>query len=247
MNNPVRWVDPTGLFAIPGFGLPGGSGLQMVPNLPSLDAIRQAAGGGSSNTVFDMHDTDGKGTKAPFARTPAPPFMSRSEWTIHPTPRTPWVLNPNPREIIVHHTVSSMPAGASREVMIQRMRNMEDWHRRQGPGYPNMRAMGYNYLIAPDGTIIQGRPSGVAGQHSSSRNVGSIGIGVIGDFSYNPPTAEQMASLIWLVDHLKSENPTILNVYGHNHFYNQICPGPYLTEFIINRWNQTNNTRKRTQ
>jgi len=122
---------------------------------------------------------------------------------------------------------------------------MENWHRRTGPGYPNMRAMAYNYLIAPDGTIIQGRPSGYQGQHTTGRNSGSIGIGVIGNFSYNMPAQTQMDSLIWLVDDLMSQHSTIQNVYGHSHFSNQVCPGPYLLDFIINRWTQTNHTRLR--
>jgi len=52
MNNPVRWVDPTGLFALSPWLQPGG-GLQLAPQLgPSgaiWDAIRNAGGGVAAN------------------------------------------------------------------------------------------------------------------------------------------------------------------------------------------------------
>jgi len=57
MNNPVRWVDPTGLFAIPPWLQPGG-GLQLGPQLgPSgaiWDAIRNADGGVAANVLCPL-------------------------------------------------------------------------------------------------------------------------------------------------------------------------------------------------
>jgi len=59
MNNPVRWIDPTGLFAIPPWLQPGG-GLQLGPQLgPSgaiWDAIRQI----SSPLMYDPKALDSK-------------------------------------------------------------------------------------------------------------------------------------------------------------------------------------------
>ena len=50
--------------------------------------------------------------------------------------------------------------------------------------------IGYNYLIAPDGTIFEGRKGGeaVIGGHTFNHNSGSIGIAFMGTFTSGEPT-----------------------------------------------------------
>ena len=69
----------------------------------------------------------------------------------------------------------------------------------------------------------------------------------MGTFSHegDMPTQAQMDSLYWLVDHLMYEIPTINYVYAHNHFSNQICPGPELTGIIEDRWEQSDEVTNR--
>ena len=59
----------------------------------------------------------------------------------------------------------------------------------------------YNYLIAPSGTIFEGRNGGsdVIAAHAVRNNTESIGISLLWDFDKEKPTKEQLQSLIKLL------------------------------------------------
>lgn len=66
--------------------------------------------------------------------------------------------------------------------------------------------IGYNYLIAPDGTIFQGRddqgivePDYVLGAHLCGVNAGTMGICMLGTFSNSLPTQAALQSLYKLI------------------------------------------------
>ena len=138
---------------------------------------------------------------------------------VHTPPR--WTDNYTPHTIIMHHTVGDLPDGYD---LFQFIRNMEDWHVGR-----EFSTIGYNYLIAADGTIIQGRPRNAQGAHVAlpryrdpeqrhNHNPNTIGIGFIGTFvnDGDMPTPEAQAAAEWLINNIRSELPSITAVRAHN-------------------------------
>ena len=117
------------------------------------------------------------------------------------------------QQIFVHHTAGrnydSDPAATMRAIY---------WYHVARQGWCDI---GYNFVIAPDGTVFEGRwarrykpwelhdaedPSGrvVAGAHTESYNSGSLGVSLMGNFSQVPLPPAARRSLIellaWEVD-----------------------------------------------
>ncbi len=57
--------------------------------------------------------------------------------------------------------------------------------------------IGYNWVIAPDGTLFEGRAGGnnVVGAHVTGVNTGSMGVCMLGDFQTDQPTAAALETL----------------------------------------------------
>ncbi len=85
--------------------------------------------------------------------------------------------------------------------------------------------IGYHFLIATDGTILEARDIRARGAHVSPvvdqqtgevfGNTGTIGIAYVGDDSQEEPTAAQLDALKALVGHLVEEYSNITVVAGH--------------------------------
>lgn len=89
----------------------------------------------------------------------------------------------------------------------------------------------YHFVIAPDGTIYEGREIDVRGAHVESGNTGKIGVVWLGDFRNGPPTEAQYQSALKLSKWLDASYG-IEDLGGHNEFNATICPGPYAQPFI---------------
>lgn len=99
--------------------------------------------------------------------------------------------------------------------------------------------IGYNYLIAPDGTIYEGRKGGegVIGAHAYNANAGSIGISMMGTFTDNLPTDAAIRALRRLMVEKAlihgislQFNGANRTVFGHRNMEDNItaCPGQRL-------------------
>jgi hypothetical protein len=107
--------------------------------------------------------------------------------------------------------------------------------------------IGYNYLIAQDGTIFKGRDPGIyeqdniMGAHFCSSNHGTMGICILGNYMEIKPTQESMGALVNLLawktarDSLNPYgiNPHPLNmqlhvIAGHRDGCSTLCPGDSL-------------------
>jgi len=65
--------------------------------------------------------------------------------------------------------------------------------------------IGYNFVIAPDGTIYEGRDLRVRPTHTEGFNTGNVGIALIGNFTGDgEPTEDQLRALEGLVGMLSS-------------------------------------------
>ena len=85
-------------------------------------------------------------------------------------------------------------------------------------------AIGYNYWIAFDGTIYEGRGFN-KGAGVENHNSHIISIGLQGDFEKQMPTDEQYKSARELVDFLTDKIPTIKNIGCHRDWNATACPG----------------------
>jgi len=94
----------------------------------------------------------------------------------------------------------------------------------------------FHYIIAPDGSIYEGRPDQYIGRHIQSYDNGAIGILVWGNFNVEIPTDEIKEAMLWLVMHLKAKYKTISipkSIYGHRCKKLTTCPGHNLYKFIL--------------
>ena len=85
-------------------------------------------------------------------------------------------------------------------------------------------AIGYNYWIAFDGTVYDGR-----GLHKGAgvenHNSHIISIGLQGDFEVQIPTLEQYEAARELVSYLKNKVPSIKTIGCHKDWNATACPG----------------------
>jgi hypothetical protein len=105
--------------------------------------------------------------------------------------------------------------------------------------------IGYNYLIDPNGVIYEGRAGGddIVGFHFCEQNSGTMGIGMLGTFTSELPTAQALTSLKKLLAWKAAQsqiNPTgysyhassgliLVNIAGHRDgTCSTACPGNLL-------------------
>ena len=87
----------------------------------------------------------------------------------------------------------------------------------------------YHYLIDYDGKMIKGRQDFYKGAHLKGKNTGSLGIALLGDYSYTNPDTNMLYHMDNLIWYLLSEYPEIKEVEPHNTYSETICPGLYIT------------------
>lgn len=100
----------------------------------------------------------------------------------------------------------------------------------------------YHYGIRKNGEVIQANELSSITWHCSGQNTEAIGIMLVGNFNgpgydlgTSEPTAEQLASLKALTQHLMENfNLTRQDIYGHYHFGKPACPG-----FTLQTWVET--------
>ena len=103
------------------------------------------------------------------------------------------------------------------------VKEVEQWHINQG-----WRAIGYNFWVALDGTIYEGR-----GFHQGSgvenQNHHIISIGFQGEYHFSNtrmPDAQFNAG-IDIIKYVLEKIPTITKIGGHGDFMSTECPGKY--------------------
>jgi hypothetical protein len=190
------------------------------------------------------------------ARPSIPAIVSRKDWGADESIRTTARAFAPVRKIVVHHSASANnprdPVGVVRAIY--------DFHVKER----RFADIGYNFLIDHRGVVYEGRYArdygweprtgqdsewrGVVGAHALGVNVGSVGICLIGDFSWQSPTESAMNSLVamcaWLtgrhkIDPLNSDDylslfsqrRTFPNIAGHRQVVTTACPG----EALFNR------------
>lgn len=167
-------------------------------------------------------------------------------------PATEWRKGlPNPKEapvkskvnfVIVHHSAGSNLATNYTEVV----RNIYVFHTSPAPNGNGWNDVGYNFLIAQDGTIFEGRSGqgimegdDVVGAHFCGKNTGTMGICLLGNYMEIEPPKAAINSLVKLIGwKLSKENlqnigqaqhsgGTLNIISGHRDGCSTDCPGDY--------------------
>jgi N-acetylmuramoyl-L-alanine amidase len=120
-------------------------------------------------------------------------FINRTQWNCPDTEETS-LYTPDYTQhthIVIHHQ-----AGSANPPYANTVKAIWDFHV-NGNGWSDI---GYNWLIAPDGTIYKGRSwlngdQNVRGAHTCACNSNKLGICLLGDLTTKLPTAAQYESL----------------------------------------------------
>ncbi|MCL0079195.1 S8 family serine peptidase, partial [Dehalococcoidia bacterium] len=175
--------------------------------------------------------------QASLIEAPRPTIVSRTEWGCpdgQDSPRWPPQSIPV-THIIIHHTTTTNDATDwDTEVL-------NIWHY-----HANIKGwgdIGYHYLIAPDGTIYEGRAGGLGtrGGHAINWNDRSVGIAFIGTFCEVEPTEAALRSaerlIAWIsaqkgIDPLGKDDDEIHYICGHRDVAATLCPGQKLYDLL---------------
>lgn len=119
---------------------------------------------------------------------PLPALQDRAAWC--PDGSCPPDPSPTPTTVshmIVHHSATAGTASDWAAVV----RSIWDFHVHVN-GWDDI---GYNYLIAPDGTLFEGRGDNVLGAHFCGTNTGTMGVCMMGTWNDTPPPDTAQATL----------------------------------------------------
>lgn len=143
--------------------------------------------------------------------------------------------------VIVHHSATYNDLTDYENVV----RNIYLFHT-QSNGWSDI---GYNYLVAPDGTIFAGRSTGgqsvsrdnVRGAHFCGQNTGTMGVCLLGNYNTAVPTDAAFSSLVniigWKVqkesldpfgEQSHPTNASLATIAGHRNGCATECPGDNL-------------------
>ena len=129
------------------------------------------------------------------------PLRSREDWGCPDGEQSRWTPSyTRVTHAVVHHTAGSNTAAD----WDAEVRNIWYYHTVTN-GWGDV---GYNFLIAPDGVIYEGRAggNGAIGAHFSCRNSNTIGVALLGTFTSVPPTEPALASLERLLGEIATKN-----------------------------------------
>ncbi len=162
------------------------------------------------------------------------PIMSRLGWRA--APRRGSNTPHSPRRVTVHHTQGKQAMTEAETA--QAVKNIQHYHMvgRAREGKEAFDDIGYHFLVAGDGRVIEGRRAEYLGAHAGGANNDNIGVAMMGDFNKVRPTNAQIESLTRLVTFLSVKYKKDPNAKGfleaHQHYTNTDCPGTHLMAML---------------
>lgn len=155
------------------------------------------------------------------AMAPFPTILSRAAWGA----RAPTCSSPTtPYRAAIHHSVSPTNDTVSAE---QRLRQIQSFHM-DSRSYCDV---GYNFLMTRDARVWTGRGATVLGGHAANANTGNVGICVVGTYTTDQPTPQQMCAGAGFLAWLNATYNVPLNrtsMRGHREYGQTACPGDAL-------------------
>lgn len=155
---------------------------------------------------------------------PKPTIIPRKSWKARPGGGLSYLgdLSDSYYRVTCHHDASPAPANMTKARALQTVREHQAMHMDQ-QGWSDI---GYHFLIAPGGEIIEGRPLNTQGAHVYMENGGNVGICVMGELHKHQPTAAQVTSFMalyaWLCWELDLDSGCLR---GHRDYMATQCPG----------------------
>jgi hypothetical protein len=162
------------------------------------------------------------------------PIMSRLGWNAGKRRGTNSAHTPY--RVTVHHTDGVLPM--TEAATAEAVREIQRYHMvgRGRQGKDNFSDIGYHFLIAGDGRVIEGRHAEFIGAHAGGANTGNIGIAMMGNFNKQKPTDAQIESLTRLVTFLaikyKKEPDAKGFLEPHQHYTDTDCPGKNMMSIL---------------
>lgn len=163
-----------------------------------------------------------------------PMIVRAADWGSQAQP-LPDSLRHTPRFFTVHHAGVAWKPGTDAAQALRALQafgqNVRHW-----PDVP------YHFLIAPDGRIYEGRPTGYAPQSNTDYDVtGHIGIQLWGNFDVQRVSRAQLASLAHLVAWLGIRHGIAVDTLrAHRDLTDTACPGRdlyrYVHDGLVQRW-----------
>lgn len=123
----------------------------------------------------------------------------------------------------LHHTVTAhLPTDASAEAERVEMRKLDNIGQSRFKG-----GISYTFVVFPSGRLYEGHSIGRVGAHTAGRNSISAGIALAGNYDTHQITAEQVATLAWLLNHGITQGWWTENKLdgGHRDTKATACPG----------------------
>lgn len=136
-------------------------------------------------------------------------------------------LDPGPEPVVViHHTASpALLAGASLEAEVTAVRSIERFHVEER----GWSAIGYNFVVTPNGHVFEGRGWERAGAHAGTRadNFRSIGVCYLADGNVTRLTDAALEAIHQLLDEGVRDGHLDRNyrLTGHRDHKATDCPG----------------------
>ncbi len=176
--------------------------------------------------------------------------VSQASWRAGlPSPAFDRVAN-SVRHLVVHHTAGSN----SNTNYTQVVRDIYLFHT-QVNGWSDI---GYNFLVAQDGTIFEGRDPGsdlteyeVLGAHFCAKNSGTLGVAMLGNFETAQPTTAAVSSLsqvlasaadrfdLNVLGSAQHRGQELNHIAGHRDGCATLCPGEHLYAQLADLRSQT--------
>lgn len=189
--------------------------------------------GNVNSTPARMNNAATNNNRTSACELAQPVFVNRAGWNC---PQTSWgVGTTTVTHLIVHHAAGTNSSSDWGAVVLA------IWNQHTGTnGYSDI---GYNWLIAPDGVLYEGRykssTDNVTGAHFCGTNGGTMGVCMLGDYTNITITSAARTKLVSLLgwkacernlDALgnafhASSNLTLNNISGHRDGCATQCPG----------------------
>jgi len=138
-----------------------------------------------------------------------------------------------PVRITVHHEGTQL---AMKDDAAKKISNIQKWG--MGPD-KNWADIPYHFLIAPGGTIYEGRKASTVGETSTEYDpTGHLLICCLGNLNTDTVPAAQLQSLVQLIHYSSRKfNIPVDSLRTHKDFSKQtICPGKNLSLYFENGW-----------
>jgi hypothetical protein len=140
-------------------------------------------------------------------------IVSRAEWGARPASSSTRLQPDRVGLLVLHHTTG-------RYAGWETVRQIQAFH--QGPTR-KWSDVGYNFLVAPDGTVFEGRGWDRVGAHARGRNSESVGVAFIGD-GRSPVPVEAQRAIVALAGEAERRFGRLQRV-GHRDVGSTVCPG----------------------